>query len=198
MKKAFISIGILSCIVSLLMVSEVQADMDCSTVSANPALKMSCGFLHLTGVLAECTDKTNTVCSSNEFNNCPTNVCLFKVGAQGCKAQGFDEACEGGSICDVASDTCVIDIGSFEALGGTTLDLRDNLRRIINVALGFLGIAIVVMIIYGGVLWLTAAGDEGKVEKGRHTLMWAAIGAIIISIAWTISSYVLLLGRKVG
>ena len=77
-------------------------------------------------------------------------------------------------------------------------DLRDTIRRLLNVILGFLGIITVVMVIYGGFIWLTAAGNEDAVGKGRHTLLWAALGAILIGIAWTVSSYILSVAEKVG
>ena len=83
-------------------------------------------------------------------------------------------------------------------LGAPITDPKDNIRRVINITLGFLGIVVVIMIIYGGFLWLTAAGNEEKITKGKHTLMWAAIGAIVISIAWTIASYVLQVGKTIG
>jgi len=54
------------------------------------------------------------------------------------------------------------------------------------------------MVIYGGFMWLTAAGNDDNVAKGRHTLLWAALGAILIGIAWTVSSYILSVAEKVG
>lgn len=84
------------------------------------------------------------------------------------------------------------------AFGEPISDPRANIRLAINVAMGFLGVLVVGMIIYGGVMWLTAAGKEEQVTKGKHVLMWAAIGAIVISIAWTITSYILQIGKTIG
>ena len=82
--------------------------------------------------------------------------------------------------------------------GSEVSDLRDTIRRFLNIGLGFLGVVVVIFIIYGGLYWLTAAGNEGRVEKGKHTLIWAAIGGVIISIAWTISSYVLRIAQDIS
>ena len=152
------------------------------------------------------------VCTTNSFNNSGVNVCLLRLGQQcssattdviaylgGATAQ--DALCEGGAICDQNSQTCKVDTGDTTlsgALESTTSDLRDTVRRFINIGLGFLGVLTVLMVIYGGYMWLTAAGAEDKVTKGKNILIWAAIGAIVISIAWTISSYVLQVGRTVG
>lgn len=84
------------------------------------------------------------------------------------------------------------------AFGDPISDPRANIRLAINLAMGFLGALVSIMIIYGGVMWLTAAGKEDQVTKGKHVLMWAAIGAIVISIAWTITSYVLQIGKTIG
>lgn len=84
------------------------------------------------------------------------------------------------------------------AFGDPISDPRANIRLAINLAMGFLGALVSIMIIYGGVMWLTAAGKEEQVTKGKHVLMWAAIGAVVISIAWTITSYVLQIGKTIG
>ena len=39
---------------------------------------------------------------------------------------------------------------------------------------------VVIMVLWGGFQILTAAGDEAKFKKGKQTLTYAAIGAIII------------------
>jgi uncharacterized BrkB/YihY/UPF0761 family membrane protein len=83
-------------------------------------------------------------------------------------------------------------------VGSTTTDIRSTLRRFINVGLGFLGVLTVIMIIYGGAMWLTAMGNDDKVEKGKQILLWSAIGALVISIAWTIASYILNVGLTIG
>ena len=159
------------------------------------------------GVTVRCpSDKY--VCTTNSFNSSGVNVCLLRLGQQ-CNTVATETAlpvtndaiCEGGAICDTNSQTCKVDTGDTTlsgALGSTTSDLRDTVRRFINIGLGFLGVLTVLMVIYGGYMWLTAAGAEDKVTKGKNILIWAIIGTIVISIAWTISSYVLQVGRTAG
>jgi len=90
------------------------------------------------------------------------------------------------------------DIAANKGLGGTMQDPRENIRKAINIALGFLAVLVTIFIIYGGVLWLTSVGNEERVKKGKQTLMWAAIGAVVISIAWTIASYILQVGKSIA
>jgi uncharacterized membrane protein YjfL (UPF0719 family) len=47
------------------------------------------------------------------------------------------------------------------------------------------------MFIYGGFVWLTSAGNEQKVTQGRNILMWAALGLVIIFLAYAIVKFVL-------
>jgi len=54
------------------------------------------------------------------------------------------------------------------------------ISRVIFAVLGLTGAIALVMFIWGGLQWMTAAGNAEKVTKGRDTLMWAALGLIII------------------
>ena len=62
---------------------------------------------------------------------------------------------------------------------------------IINIALGFLGIVFLVLLLYAGFMWMTAGGDEKKVDKARTMITQAIIGLVIIVAAFSISSFVL-------
>lgn len=85
--------------------------------------------------------------------------------------------------------------GNFEqGLGNkltTNADLPQVIGRVINIVLGFLGIVAVVMIIIGGFIWMTAAGNEEKVEKAKKLLTAGLIGLVIILSAYAIASYVI-------
>ncbi|MEK7068182.1 MAG: pilin, partial [Patescibacteria group bacterium] len=82
---------------------------------------------------------------------------------------------------------------------GTT-DFRLVVARIINIALGFLGIIAVGLIIYAGFLWMTAAGNETQIALAKKIMTGAAIGLVIILAAFGIAAFVLrvLLGATGG
>ncbi|MBI4360021.1 MAG: hypothetical protein HY564_02930 [Candidatus Jacksonbacteria bacterium] len=174
-----------------------QEPFKCDTpASGQASSKERCGVRGTDNLTIECDPADGElVCSSNEFNTCKTRVCLVGVGGK-C---GNNSICEGGSVCNISpgqsEGSCDISPDDDTA---SSSDLRDTIRRIINVILGFLGIITVIMVIYGGFTWLTAAGNDDAVAKGRHTLLWAALGAILIGIAWTVSSYILSVAEKVG
>ncbi|MBU0707010.1 hypothetical protein KKG41_01425 [Patescibacteria group bacterium] len=75
-------------------------------------------------------------------------------------------------------------------LGVSEENLDTQITNIIQWALGFLALVAVVMIIYGGFTWLTAAGNEERVEQAKKVISAAIIGLIIILLAWAIVWFV--------
>ncbi|MBI4359638.1 MAG: hypothetical protein HY564_00905, partial [Candidatus Jacksonbacteria bacterium] len=110
--------------------------------------------------------------------------------------------CDTGLVCDAKDLECVNDFGQGEIpgdkLGEAATDLRDQIRELINIALGFLGVIGVIVTLYGGFTWMTAFGDDEKVGKAKKTLVAGIIGIVIIGIAWTIVSYVLNLAGEIA
>lgn len=62
--------------------------------------------------------------------------------------------------------------------------------NIIKYALGFVGTIFLVLIIYGGFLWMTAAGNDQQVEKARKILTQATIGLLIVVLAYALSTWI--------
>jgi hypothetical protein len=69
--------------------------------------------------------------------------------------------------------------------------LPEIIGQIINIILGFLGIVLLLLILYAGFLWMTAAGDDDKVGKARRIIADSVIGLVIIVAAFAISNFVL-------
>jgi len=78
-----------------------------------------------------------------------------------------------------------------EPLGLPATDIRVIIARIINVALGLLGIILVSIIIYGGYLYMTSGGNEEQIGKAKKILKNAVIGLAIILSAWAIVLFVM-------
>lgn len=76
------------------------------------------------------------------------------------------------------------------SIGLGTADLKATVTNIINWVLGLLGIVAVVMILYGGFVWLTAGGSEEKVGNAKKILGSAVIGLVIVILAWAIVNFV--------
>lgn len=76
------------------------------------------------------------------------------------------------------------------ATGGTG-SIRELAVRIINYVLGFLGLIAVAMIIYGGVSYVTAAGEQSKVDNAKKVILYAIVGLVIVILSYAIVSTVL-------
>lgn len=70
-------------------------------------------------------------------------------------------------------------------------DIRQTAARIINVALGFLGIVAVVIVLLGGFKWMIAGGSEEKTGEAKKLIVSGIIGLAIILSAWAITSFVI-------
>ncbi|MFA6551447.1 MAG: pilin [Patescibacteria group bacterium] len=70
-------------------------------------------------------------------------------------------------------------------------DPREIAANVINVILGFLGIIAVVLILIGGFMWMTAAGNEDKTGTAKKIMTAGVIGLVIILAAFGIARFVI-------
>ncbi|HEU0051376.1 MAG TPA: pilin [Patescibacteria group bacterium] len=70
-------------------------------------------------------------------------------------------------------------------------DVRQTAARIINVALGFLGIIAVVIVLLGGFKYMISGGQEEKANDAKNLIISGIIGLAIILSAWAITSFVI-------
>jgi len=79
-------------------------------------------------------------------------------------------------------------------------DPRVIAARIVRVALGFLGVVALGIVLYGGFVWMTSAGNEEKIATAKKILTNGIIGLVIILMAFGITQYVLttLIGALTG
>ncbi|MBU0732003.1 Ig-like domain-containing protein [Patescibacteria group bacterium] len=67
----------------------------------------------------------------------------------------------------------------------------DIIVAIINWGLGILALVAVGIILWGGFSWMTASGDEEKLQKAKNILRNGVIGLVIILAAWAIAAYII-------
>jgi hypothetical protein len=70
-------------------------------------------------------------------------------------------------------------------------DPRIVIGRIINLALGFLGVIAVAIVLLGGFKWMTAGGNEEKTGEAKNLLGAGVIGLVIILSAWAIANFII-------
>lgn len=77
---------------------------------------------------------------------------------------------------------------TFNKIG--TTDPKQYIGRVITGAMGVLGSITLVMFVYSGFLWMTAAGDAGKSEKAKDILVWSSLGLMVIFSSYAIVRFV--------
>ncbi|MBI4253167.1 hypothetical protein HY623_03265 [Candidatus Uhrbacteria bacterium] len=78
----------------------------------------------------------------------------------------------GGAVCP-AGLTCLDD-----PLG--TADIPTLIGLVLRGLFAIIGAIALIIFIYGGALWMTAFGEEAKVKRGWDTMIWGAIGLVVI------------------
>ncbi len=69
-------------------------------------------------------------------------------------------------------------------------DIPTSIGSILAVALGFTGTIFFILVIYAGLMWMTAAGNEENIKKAQGVLKAAIIGLIIVLSAYAITKFV--------
>lgn len=74
--------------------------------------------------------------------------------------------------------------------GGTsTTDIANVVVNIINGVVVSLGLVAAVFIVVGGINYMTSAGDAGKIEKAKKTILYAVIGLVVAALAFAIVNF---------
>jgi len=74
---------------------------------------------------------------------------------------------------------------------GQPITLFGITGKFIFLVLGVLGSLFLILTIYGGLTWMTAAGNEDKISKARSTVIHAVIGLIIVLAAYLLTNFVI-------
>ncbi|MBR2831059.1 hypothetical protein IKE83_01745 [Candidatus Saccharibacteria bacterium] len=80
---------------------------------------------------------------------------------------------------------------TVDKVGDKTDSLVSNVTGIINGVIAALGIVAVIVIIIGGVNYMTSAGDASKVKKAKDTILYGVIGLVICVLAFAIVNFVI-------
>lgn len=73
--------------------------------------------------------------------------------------------------------------------GDTKNALPDLIVGIINGIIAVSGVVAVVFVLIGGINYMTSAGDTGKLEKAKKTILYACIGLVITVLAFAIVNF---------
>jgi hypothetical protein len=97
---------------------------------------------------------------------------------------------------DISSDLCTganlqttAGAGCTNSSSTTTLD--NILTTVVQIFSLVVGVVAVIMIIIGGLKYITSGGDSGNISSAKNTIIYAIIGLIIVALAQVIVHFVL-------
>lgn len=81
-------------------------------------------------------------------------------------------------------------LGKVNETTGLSSDISTSLGTVINTALSLVGTIFLGLMIYAGILWMTAQGNDDKVQKAKDIIIAAIIGLAVTMSAYAITYFV--------
>lgn len=88
------------------------------------------------------------------------------------------------------------DVSSCTTGGSSTKDINDIIGTVVNLLTVVVGIAAVIMLIYGGMKFITSGGEASAVASAKKSIVFALVGLVVVGLAQLIVHFVL--GHIVG
>lgn len=91
---------------------------------------------------------------------------------------GLKETAEAGGLKPIGREPAV---GGVASLAGT----------LVGYLLAFVGVIFFALTIYGGILWMTARGNEEQVKKAQELIKSAVIGLVVVFLSYAVTNLVI-------
>ena len=69
--------------------------------------------------------------------------------------------------------------------------IENLMSRGINAMVMFMGSIALALVIYAGFLWMTASGNESKIEKAKTIIVWTMLGTVAIGASYGVITFVI-------
>ncbi len=86
------------------------------------------------------------------------------------------------------TDLVVPDTSDLNKLG--TTDMAEMIGKAIKMGTGILGSIALIMVLYGGILWMTSGGSAEKTKQAMDILLWSSLGIIVILASYGLVDYI--------
>lgn len=120
----------------------------------------------------------------------------------------FKSNCFIKNICIILSIFCFFAIPNTVSAGvnsnpGTSLkqsadmagledkDINQTVGTFVGQILSMVGVLFFILVVYGGILWMTARGDTDQTSKAMKTIIAASIGIVLVLSAYAITNFVI-------
>jgi hypothetical protein len=83
------------------------------------------------------------------------------------------------------------EVAGLDAAGyNTSTSITEIVGNVIRTILSLLGVIFLILMIYGGFIWMSARGNESEVERAQGIIRAAIIGLAIVLASYAISYFV--------
>jgi hypothetical protein len=114
-------------------------------------------------------------------------VVAVPVFAQDAAQQQINAGLCTGSNLEFTEDTSTADCSTSDA----TERVNNLIHTIVNLLSAVVGIVAVIMIIFGGLRYITSGGNDTSVTSAKNTILYAIIGLIIVALAQVLVRFTL-------
>lgn len=70
-------------------------------------------------------------------------------------------------------------------------DANEVIGGVLTSVYYLLGIAAVIAIIVGGIMYATSAGDPNQITRAKNIILYSVVGIVVVLMAFTITSFVI-------
>lgn len=95
-----------------------------------------------------------------------------------------DAACQGVAL---TGGTCDSDPNNSSAEG----TINKTIKTVIDIFSVVVGVIAVIMIMVGGLKYITSSGDSNNVNGAKNTILYAVIGLVVVALAQIVVRFVL-------
>jgi cytochrome bd-type quinol oxidase subunit 2 len=93
--------------------------------------------------------------------------------------------CEGANLQVGSGETCTINEAEAQS------NVNSIIETVINIFSLVVGVVAVIMIIIGGLKYITSSGDSGNITGAKNTILYAIVGLVVVALAQIIVRFVL-------
>jgi len=122
-------------------------------------------------------------------------VSLIIIDSGGVSAQNEEKGNSVGSLLHEAGEAAKYDTAKVEG-DNPAISIPTVAGGIIKIFLSILSIIFILLMLYGGYLWMTARGNQEQVTKAKELITSAVIGLVIVVAAYAITYFVLYMLAK--
>lgn len=90
------------------------------------------------------------------------------------------------------AETVTIDPGTGKVTGGGFFggSFQEIFGKLTDLLIFIVGAVSILMVVWGGLLFVLSAGDSGRIKTARETILYAVVGVIVALSAFAIVSFI--------